>query len=341
MLSSAVPGALRRLLSRRFVNAGFKILVALLLGLVLLAEVRAKDDLYETWLLFRAQLRTESLPWLVAALILMPANWMAETLKWHQFVRRYEPMSRWKALRAVLSGVSFSLFTPNRVGEYGGRILFVRPENRWKAVIANLVGNFSQYMVLLTAGTAGAAWVWWNRFGPVDVFYLRLVLVLAVSGLGLMFLVYFNIRLMLPLARRLPLVSWFRRFARDLRVLEAFNRQELADILSWAVVRYAVYSLQYFCLLKFFNIQVGPLAGFSGIAAIFLVQTSIPLPPLACLMARGHLAVEMWSGFGANALSSLSATFALWIINLILPALVGTFSLFYVNITKQFGYEDD
>lgn len=340
MFSSAVP-ALRRLLSRRFINLAFKILVALLLGFVLLAEIRAKDDLLDTWLLFRSQVRGAAAPWLVVALLLMPANWLAETLKWHQFVRRYEPMSRWKALRAVLSGVSLSLFTPNRVGEYGGRILFVRPENHWKAIFANLVGNFSQYMVLLTAGTAGAAWLLWNRFGPIDVFYLRLLLVVAISGLGLMYAVYFNIRLILPLARRLPLARYFRRFAKDIRVLEQFNRQELTDILSWAVVRYVVYSTQYFCLLKFFNIQVDIIAGFAGIAAIFLVQTSIPLPPLACLMARGHLSVEMWSGFGANALSSLAATFSLWIINLILPALVGTFSLFYVNITKQFGYEDD
>lgn len=37
----------------------------------------------------------------------------------------------------------------------------------------------------------------------------------------------------------------------------------------------------------------------------------------------------------------LCSTFAPWIINLILPALVGTFSLLCVNITKTFVYEND
>jgi hypothetical protein len=67
----------------------------------------------------------------------------------------------------------------------------------------------------------------------------------------------------------------------------------------------------------------------------------VPLPAVAGLLVRGSLAVFVWSHFGANDLSSLAATFVLWIINLILPALIGTFSLASVNITKSLGYEDD
>jgi hypothetical protein len=59
------------------------------------------------------------------------------------------------------------------------------------------------------------------------------------------------------------------------------------------------------------------------------------------LVARGNLAVQAWAFFGANEISSLAATFTLWIINLILPALIGTFSLFYVNIAKLPAHEDD
>jgi hypothetical protein len=102
-----------------------------------------------------------------------------------------------------------------------------------------------------------------------------------------------------------------------------------------------VYSTQYFLLLRFFGIDIGLIPAYFSIAAIFLIQTSIPLPPVMGLLARGNVAVQIWSFFGANQVSILATTFGLWIINLILPALFGTFFIFNVNITKSLGYDED
>ncbi|TNE63913.1 MAG: hypothetical protein EP344_04045 [Bacteroidetes bacterium] len=52
----------------------------------------------------------------------MPANRILEAIKWHTLLRRSAPISLGKALLAVWVGVSVSLFAPNRIGEYGGRI---------------------------------------------------------------------------------------------------------------------------------------------------------------------------------------------------------------------------
>jgi hypothetical protein len=331
---------LKRLISKAYLNFLFKSVVLLLLLGMLYFELVEKDNLPEIWSAFKQQIAASNRLWLLATLVLMPLNWLTETMKWLPFVRRYEPMSVWKALRAILAGVSFSLFTPNRIGEYGGRILFVRPEHHWKVFIANVVGNFSQFMVLLAGGTLGALWLV-HGSAEVEQIYLQGLALAATTGLALMFFVYFNIGAVVPLARRIPMLHHVKRFAKDIRVLEHFSRRELGNILGWAMVRYAIYSTQYFCLLRFFDIKTGILDGYAGISAIFLLQTSIPLPPLMGLVARGNLAVQMWSRFGANEVSALAATFALWIINLILPALVGTFSLLYVNIAKSLGYDDE
>jgi uncharacterized membrane protein YbhN (UPF0104 family) len=318
----------------------YKAGVFLLLAGILWFELGSKDKLPGVWAAFRAQLHGAQSLWLVVAFVLMPLNWLAETQKWYRFVRQYESISRWKALRAVLSGVSFSLFTPNRVGEYAGRVLYISPENQWKALIVNLVGNFAQYLVLLSAGVLGALW-YMLRFWHLDRLYVQLFCVVAASGFAVMFFVYFNIGLVIPLARRIPLLHHVKRFVKDIQTLRHFTRAELAYILGWAGIRYVVYATQYVCLLYYFNIQVPVLDGFAGVSALFLLQMSIPLPPITGLVARGGLAVQLWSMFGANEVSALAATFSLWIINLILPALIGTFSLFYVNISKTLGYEDD
>jgi Lysylphosphatidylglycerol synthase TM region len=326
--------------SKRLVNNLFKVLVVVLPVIVLYFELSGRDNLSEIGASFLRQLSRAEGWWLFGVCALAPFNWLAEMQKWRPLVIRHEPMSRWKAMKAILAGSSFALFTPNRVGEYGGRILFVRPENQWKVLIANVVGSIAQYLALLTGGMVGGLWFAGQMLGWSGQAQIK-VLALAVLLLAVLYYFYFNIRLIVPFASRLRLLQRFKSFGKGVQILAHFSHRELAVVLAWSVLRYAVYSTQYFLLLQFFGIKTGVAAGYAGIATIYLLQTVIPLPALAALLVRGSLAVFVWSHFGANDISSLAATFVLWIINLILPALFGTFSLFSVNIAKSLGYDED
>lgn len=327
-------------LNKRLLNYLFKVLVVLLPALVLCHELLKKDNLGDVTAAFWQQLGYSNGWWLAGALFLIPFNWFAEVQKWHLFIARYESISQWQAWKAVLAGTSFALFTPNRVGEYGARVLFVRPENQWKALIANVVGSLSQYIVLLTGGVLGGIWfagqfLEWSDQWQISAFAL------AAVPLSALYYCYFNIRRFIPFIRRIPLLRRWESLAREISFLEKIARRDLTFVVIWSVFRYAVYSTQYFLLLQFFGIKTGISAGYAGVATIYLLQTILPLPALAGLLVRGSLAVFVWSHFGANDVSSLAPTFVLWIINLILPALIGTFSLISVNITKSLGYEDD
>lgn len=332
--------SVKYLLSGRQASLTLKGLVGLLLAGVLYAELSARSQRAELWQAFAQQVCSAQIFWLALVLILLPLNWLAETQKWYPFVRRYEALTHRKAFQAVLAGVSISLFTPNRVGEYGGRLLFLQPQNHWRAVVANLIGNFSQMIVLFGAGIAGILY-FARHAGFIDPRFLWPCAALALGGLLAMLLLYFNMNPAVQWAKKIPGFRRLKKWAAPLGVLRHFNHKELAEVLFWAGLRYGIYSVQYYCLLRFFGIPAGPREGFAGIATLFFFQTSIPLPPLTGLVARGNLAVYVWSFLGANEISSLAATFALWIINLILPALLGTFFIFHVNITKSLGYEDD
>ena len=333
-------GAEKKGISRRIINTAFKILVVLLPAGLLYYELTSKDNLDSIIATFYSQLENANGCWLAGALLLIPFNWLTEVQKWQPLVARYEDISQGQALKAVLAGFSFALFTPNRVGEYGGRILFVRPENRWKAVLANAVGNMSQYLVLVSGGVLGSAWFVSNMMGWANRWVLVGLLLTACAVAAILYL-YFNIRLLIRLIPHIPFLRRWQSLIREIRFLEKLERSELSMVLGWSVVRYGVYSTQYLFLLHFFEINAGWVAGYAGIATIYLLQTIVPLPAIAGLLVRGSLAVFVWSYFGANEISSLAASFVLWIINLILPALIGTFSLFSVNITKSLGYDDD
>lgn len=113
-------------------NLFLKLTLLIVLILAIYFDLTAKGNLQELWFEFLKKTHGNNLKWLILACFLIPFNWLAETQKWHQFVSRYQKFSKWQAYKAVLAGVSFSLFTPNRVGEYGGRILFVQRKNQWK-----------------------------------------------------------------------------------------------------------------------------------------------------------------------------------------------------------------
>ena len=330
-----------RLRVNKYLNLVVKTAVALLLLGVLYYDLSENRNLGAVWQSFTDHLSGANLFLLLVVLSLMPLNWLAETEKWRQFILRYEYFPRWKALLAVMTGVSFSLFTPNRVGEYGGRILYVHPDHQWKAVVANLVGNFCQYMVLLGMGVLGGIYII-SYFNVVEALTGYAMVTIAAIGFSVMLWVYYNLESVIDFIKHHGLLKPFLPYIGHLNlgVIRQFSRRERTEILAWAFLRYAIYATQYFLLLRFFGIHTGIISGFAGIAGLFLLQTSIPLPPLAGLMARGNMAVILWEQFGANEIAALAATFTLWVINLVIPALIGTFSFFHVNIAKSLGYDE-
>ena len=62
--------------------------------------------------------------WMVIFLALV--NWGLEARKWQLLLLPIQKISFFRAYRSVLSGLALSLNTPNRMGEYGGRIFYVQ-----------------------------------------------------------------------------------------------------------------------------------------------------------------------------------------------------------------------
>jgi hypothetical protein len=313
--------------------------LTLLLLALLYHELKHREQWSHLQVVFQQLQAAENYVWLLLALLLMPFNWLAETGKWRQLLQQYEPMSWWKAQQAVWVGLAVSLFMPNRTGEFAGRILFVRPENRRFAITANLIGNYAQMTVTGCMGLWGLcllfSTLWYPDFaGPV------LLVVAAAAGCGVLLFLYLRLRYLPRYLSRTPHLL-VKRFAKEILFFDACHALEWRRLLGWAILRYALFASQYYFLLIFFGVKPGIFLAFAGISALFLFQTGIPLPPLAGLLARGNAAVFLWGQMGAPEVCSLAATFALWIINLILPALVGTFSLFFVNIVKTFTHEND
>jgi hypothetical protein len=325
-------------IQNRYWNLLFKLLVVAGLCGVLYREVFQLAELDQLVSLWYQHWASSEWWWIILALLLMPANWALESAKWQMLMRPFWKIKFFQALKGVLSGLVFSLFTPNRVGDYGGRILAVPANYNWYAALATLVGSYAQLLVLIGGGLLGV--LYYMRFYDTG---LQLLLDgfwwLGFVLLGLATCFYLNIKLLARLLKNLRIPARLERYIRYIYKLQHYSQKMLGAALMLSVLRYLTYSFQYYCMLKFFGIEAPLLGAVSGITTIFLIQSSIPLPPLAALLARGEAALVVWGVFSDHKLGILAATFSLFIINLCLPALVGIVFVVKINVLKSLGYE--
>lgn len=267
------------------------------------------------------------LHWLALAILLMPLNWWCEIRKWQLLSGAFSHnIGAWQASKVVLAGAAVSALTPNRVGDYVGRILLVAAPERWKTIAASLTGSFAMLLGILGPGLACAlaylhlrgmdeGWPW---------FVMPLIVVLSALGFAALLVIYFNVRLLVPLFFRF---KFSKKWLRHLVFLRHYDWPILARTLGYSLLRFGIYSVQYYCMAAFFSFAPSLMEGIAAIGTIYLVQTGIPLPPLTGLAVRGSVAIEVWGYWQTNELLVLSATFGLWILNVVLPALVGLWVL--------------
>lgn len=305
-------------------------------GLVLLAlmvgQVLHQQNLTDWWADLQQKWQDGSHAiWLVATLALLPLNWGLEVAKWRQLLLHNWAPSWGLAARAVLAGVTVSLATPNRVGEYGGRAL-IGPAQHWMAIVStSILGSVCQWMVFVACGwpplmyALGQYWHWPAGWMVVVAASVP-VLVLVVVAYG--HLVVSTLRL----SGRGSDNKWWRWLMRKALHLRRITRRQFRAALLLGLLRFWVYSTQYLMMLWFFNVSIGFWEGLGGIFSIYLIQAGIPLPPGLGVITRSELAILLWRDIVTDPAAILSATFGLYIINLVIPALLGAW---FIVRTKE------
>src|SRR5690606_16203154 len=88
-------------------------------------------------------------------ILLMPVNLLLEAKKWQILAGSAQPLSFRGAMASYLGGIAFSMVTPNRLGEYPGRMLYLKRRNTVRLVSVSLLGALTQMLTLFIFGTLG------------------------------------------------------------------------------------------------------------------------------------------------------------------------------------------
>jgi hypothetical protein len=293
------------------------------------------------------QVRTDSYftatMWLV--MVLMMVNWSLEALKWRYLIRKIEKVSVIKSLQAVLTGVSISSFTPNRVGEYFGRVFILKTASRIEGILITVVGSVSQLLVTVITGSV-ALLMFLPRYLPGIYFHHTYIYYGIVAGfitLDLVLLIlFFNLAFLTTLKERI-LRSWLKQVRRFFRVFAFYHNRELATALLFSMSRYAVFSTQFYLLLRLTGVPVPYPQALMLISMIYFIMAVIPTVALTELGIRGSVSVYFFGVWlasnsyppGDYHAAVFAASTLLWMINLGIPALTGTLFLFRLQFFRK------
>ncbi|KIA96651.1 hypothetical protein OC25_02715 [Pedobacter kyungheensis] len=259
--------------------------------------------------------------------ILMFVNWLLEAAKWKYLMSHIEAISFYRAIESVFCGLTLAIFTPNRLGEYGGRVFFLSPRRRIVGVVAMSVGSIGQ-LVLTNVFGAIAACFFVYRFIPVDRVLFIAVVFLAVFFCLFFIVFYFNIKWLNGL---LLSFKFTRKYKKFYSILGRYRRKELLRIIGYCLARYLVFSSQYFILF----IWLIPGLHYADIVMmtclLFLVQSALPSLDLFDVGIRSVTAVELFKHVTDQHVAVIACTASIWLINIIIPAILGAYFVFKLN----------
>jgi hypothetical protein len=274
--------------------------------------------------------------WIVILLVFV--NWGMEAKKWKLLIMPVQKISFFTAYKSVLSGVTLSLNTPNRIGEYGGRILYIKEGNRIKAISLSIAGSISQLVITLFMGCGGLIYLLFfqnKHQGPViglSVFWIEMLLFISIIVTAVLVLFFFRLSWLTRLVEKIPAAQ---KLVKYINVLEEFTPKLLLRLLSLSFFRYIVFVLQYILLLQVLHVDIFWTDGFWIISILFLVLAIVPSFAIADLGIRGKFSTELLGVYSANAIGIIGTTFGIWFINLFIPAILGSIFILGIKFFKD------
>src|SRR6187401_444099 len=312
-------------------NKNIKIFLNYVLGPLLFAwlsysvfnQIKNQPNLEESWVNIKASFTDTRVLNFILVFVLMFMNWSLEALKWKISVQGVQPVSFFKSLKAIFSGVSFSVTTPNRTGEYLGRVLYMDDGNRLRVISLTILGSISQLMVTVFFGLLGlliletditkmnlSGWMEWLKdLGIIGASFAFIFLTVF----------YFRIGWLVKWIDKIPAI---KKYIWLINELEKTDTTLLLRLLSISLLRYL-------------GVEVNWWQGFWATAIVFFVMAITPTIELFEVVKKMYVTKEIFAIFTVNTLAIGFVTTTIWVINLVIPAAIGSLLILGIKFFKK------
>ncbi len=282
---------------------------------------------------------------LISAIILIPVNLLLESVKWKLLIDKLEKVSLLNSVKAVFAGISVSMIMPNRVGDYLGRVFILRSADRLQAVLVTIVGSIAQLITTIILGLVALVFYlqeYLDVNNTLNIWIFIGSVIGVVITISVIVFAYLNFSVVVVIIKRIS-GKYYDKVRKYADVFSLYNQKDLLKVLLLSMIRYLIFSFQFFLLLMVFNIQVNYMEAMMLIAIVYFIMTIIPTIALTEIGVRGSVSLYVFQHHFESlniwkqemTIGIISASSLLWIFNLVVPAIVGTFFVFSLRFFRK------
>ncbi|GAA4232722.1 lysylphosphatidylglycerol synthase domain-containing protein [Postechiella marina] len=258
-------------------------------------------------------------------IVLSLFNWFFEIFKWKILVLPLKKINFITATQQSLASLTASLFTPNRIGEYGAKAMYYHANLRKQIMGVNLLSNTLQMAVTCILGSIG--FVFFTVQHQINTNYHKLAVAFTFLCCSILIVIYI-------LKHKKLKNKWFS-FNKLKQALSNYPKSNLSSGLLLSLIRYAIFSFQLYILLHFFGVNISYFTAMPAITTMYLVASIIPSIFIFDVVVKGSIAVYIFAFLQVNHIIVLSVVTLMWLLNFVLPSIVGSYYVISYKLPKQ------
>jgi hypothetical protein len=276
-----------------------------------------KLDWERFYILFK---KNQSVSGIAFILLLSFLNRFFEILKWQNLISSFQRISVFVAAKQVLGSMTTGIFTPNGIGEYAGKSLFFEKVKIKKIIFLNLVCNGIQMVLTVLFGIIG---LWFLGYG---LWALGLIMV---SIFFFLFSFFF---------RNIKIKGYsIEKLIRKINEIPSAIHQKNIVL---GVLRYLVFSHQYYFLFLAFDVNLPYFTMMATIATVYFLASSLPNFQIFDFAVKGSVAVFFFGNLGVNEWIVFFISTLIWFLNVVIPVVIGSYFVINFKTSSQNSLEE-
>ena len=244
-------------------------------------------------------------------LLLSVLNRYFEILKWQNLAKVIHEISLGEATKQVLAALTAGIFTPNGVGEYAGKTLFYPKSEAKNVIFLNLICNGIQMVLTVIFGLF--ALMYFNA--KYEVITTQTVAILF-GGFVLLLIVLFSLKKI-----KIKGYSIEKLVHKINEIPKPIHRKNIL----LGVLRYLVFSHQYYFLFLAFDVDLPYFTLISTIAVVYFLASSLPTFQFLDFAVKGSVAIFFFEKLGVNEWIVVFISTLMWFLNVVLPVILGSY----------------
>lgn len=294
------------------------LIILIICGVYIYQRFNSPENYLELKELFSGDiLNRTGFMYLLLVLVMSFANWFTEAIKWHYLLRVIYPINLLRSVSSVLTGLAITIIIPYRVGSFIGRVWHFPKDKRYEGALASIYGGLAQLFVTVIMGLFALA----LGHHYLSNFPMNYISIFSYVLLALVSFVYFFPTLFIMLVKK---ISPIKNLSNAFEILREYSINQKLFVLALSALRYLIFLLQYYLLLKIFNVDISLGEIFLPIGLVFFVLSVVPTL-LFGIGLRETAALIILGPIITSEASILVASLILWLVNMILPSIAGAF----------------